>query len=88
MLSMKNVGARMLLCVMLSLSVIGCTTAPQPSPPTVAPPAIPPLSPELKSEPPPSGSSWSAVTQWRKDWADALKTLRLKSEGSNAPTKP
>lgn len=86
MLSLKNESARMLLCAMLCLCVTACATAPTISPPTVAPPAIPKLSDELKKEPPPSGDSWNAVTQWRKDWADALKTLRLKSEASSAPT--
>lgn len=65
----------------------GCSSVPHdPSPPVVPPPVIPLLSPELSVVPIPSGSYWDSVTKWRQTWDEALKTLRLKSEASNAPT--
>jgi len=55
--------------------------APLPSAPAVVPPPTrPQLSEELKTQPKPSGSYWSAVMQWRKDWAETLKRLQPKSE--------
>lgn len=76
----KTAAWRMLLSLLLCLSVIGCATKPQPQPPVVVKDSvIPPLSPELKKAPEPSGAYWSRVMQLRKDWRETLKTLPPKS---------
>lgn len=78
--------AHRLLWMMLALLVTSCATQLSNSPATGSEAAIPPLSPELKREPKPSGSYWSSVTEFRKAWEERLKTLRLKSEGSSNST--
>lgn len=75
----EKTGAwRVLLLLLTCLVVTSCaTTPPQPPVPTKAA-IIPPLSPEQKAPPLPSGAYWSLVTQWRNDWAATLKTLQDK----------
>lgn len=83
---LSNAARLLLLCVM-GLLLAACSSTPHASsPPSVAPPAIPPLSPELKREPLPTGSYWNSVTQWRKTWGETLKTLQPKSEASSGST--
>jgi hypothetical protein len=77
----KNEGWLLAAWLLVCLSVTGCAATP-PQPPVVVPESvIPKLSDELKKLPEPSGAYWGRVTQWRKDWAETLKTLRPKSGG-------
>jgi hypothetical protein len=79
--------ATLLLLPLLVLALAGCSPLqPRKSPSSVAAPVIPPLSPELKKEPEPSGSYWKRVTEWQKVWGETLKTLQPKSEVSSGST--
>lgn len=74
----KSSAKLKLLSLLVALSASACSPLP-PKPalpaPAVKDSVIPALSPELSKEPLPSGSYWGAVTQWRKEWGDTLKTL-------------
>lgn len=76
MLSFWKSAKWLILSVLVMLSV-GCSSPKLlgSAPEVVPPPAIPPLSPELKVEPKPSGSYWGSVMEWRKAWREKLKTL-------------
>lgn len=82
-------AARLLLLSLMVQLLEACSSTPHvSSPPNVAAPTIPALSPELKREPLPTGSYWAGVMQWRKTWDETLKTLQLKSEASSGSTPP
>lgn len=79
-------AARLLSLCVMGLLLAACSPLQPKSSTSVQAPAIPVLSPELKKEPEPTGSYFQRVTQWRKAWAETLKTLEPKSEDSKPST--
>lgn len=76
----KTAAWRVLPLLLICLVVTSCATPPQlpPAPEPIKEAVIPPLSPEQREQPLPSGAYWSDVTQWRNDWAATLKNLQDK----------
>gem|GEM_PF-6039023 len=58
--------------LLLPLMASGCATNLPPSPPAVTPPEIPSM--PAVAEPPPSGSYWQRLTDWRESLRQRLSS--------------